>query len=318
MIVKDNSKEDNFEIIDGNTNSIVKDLDTGLYKISTVIEPFGGVKVFAEKYKNLGRKIANTGIFQTINHYLSDYFTKSMAEARKIMHNQNKLNLLFTGEPGTGKTYYALAVAEKLVKENNGICLIFSSEPRIFIPDIIDKVRENSPDRFVMIIFDEFDKYPSVEYMTKNTSLLSFLDGADSKDNCVLIATVNDCTKLPPLVLDRPGRFERVFNFTTGDPDIVKELITSIIPEKYRSKIDVNDIHEELEKNGKFSMDYIRVLVRNAIAECIEEEDTGIYREFSRIFDKYSTCDFTQQSNEHPSGINIEEIEIECDDNEYC
>ena len=101
MIIKNNSK---FRLVDANSNDIVKNIESGVYKLevqesmfssTTTIEPLG------DKYKN-GIKV-NEGIFKQINEYINSFLSEEMQMARQALGMMNKSGIMFNGAPGAGK-----------------------------------------------------------------------------------------------------------------------------------------------------------------------------------------------------------------------
>ena len=260
MIIKEDSK---YRLIEANSDNLIENLSAGTYTVelkqgffssSLYLDPVG------DKYKK-GMMI-NEGIFKKIHEDVNAFLSEEMTLARESLCMMNKSGIMFEGAPGTGKTFLAGQIGEQLVQERNAVCLI-TTNPNLDFAAIIDIIRQKSPDRFVVLIIDEFEK----NYKSSNTSLLSFLDGTESRDNVLVIATVNNMRNLPNYITERPGRFEKIYRFKMTDETILKPLLISIIPTKYREALDteIGRLVEKLKKEKEITIDSIRMYVRDLI-----------------------------------------------------
>jgi SpoVK/Ycf46/Vps4 family AAA+-type ATPase len=187
----------------------------------------------------------------------------------------HKLALIFNGGPGTGKTFLAGQIMENLVKEKNAVCIMSRGEPVVDLHVLIDTIRIEDPDRFIGILIDEYEKCQGNEL-----EMLSFLDGTNSRDNLLLIATVNSTKRLPETIINRIGRIERIYNFDVDDTEVIKAMIDSVIPDKYKDKIKSEEIALEFIDYGvKPSIDFITVIVRNKIYELKSNKEAPLLLE---------------------------------------
>lgn len=137
--------------------------------------------------------------------------------------------------------------------------------------DIIDGIRIDDPNRFIILIIDEFEK----TFRSYDTDLLSFLSGAKERDNLIIISTVNDTTQLPQFIKDRPSRIEKVFNFTFKDEVVLRAITTNMIPEGYKDKINLEFLVTTLKEYKNMSIDRMRHILRDLIANQVRYEKTG-------------------------------------------
>jgi SpoVK/Ycf46/Vps4 family AAA+-type ATPase len=263
MFVKQESGEGNYEIIPQSTKDVTSKLESAMYTLKTVAN-WNGIKIYVEKNDRYKKGVSiNTGVFTEAREHVEFFLNEGADEARKELGLMSKLALIFNGGPGTGKTYLAGQLMEELVQKKNAVCIMSKGEPRVSMHELIDTIRLEDPDRWIGILIDEYEKSNDNEL-----DMLSFLDGTNSRHNVFIIATVNSTKKLPETIINRIGRIERVYNFDTEDAEVIKAMIVSVIPEKYKETINADEIALEFIEYGiKPSIDFITVLLRNKIYE---------------------------------------------------
>ena len=263
MFIKKQDGENKFEIIPRRAEDVFSTLEPGVYNLK-VERSWDGIKLFLElntRYK--GGVGINSGVFKEATEHFEFFLHQAAYDARNELGLMDKMALIFNGGPGTGKTFLAGQLMERLVTEKNAVCIMSKGEPKVDIHELIDAIRLEDPDRMVGVLIDEYEKSHG-----DTLDMLSFLDGTNSRGNSLLIATVNSTKKLPETIINRIGRIERVYNFDTEDTEVIKAMIQSVIPEKYKVKINAEEIALEFIEFGiKPSIDFITVLIRNKIYE---------------------------------------------------
>ncbi len=122
-----------------------------------------------------------------------------------------KRGVLLYGPPGTGKTTAIQMIIDKCRPKDSIVIYITSAIPR----DLIEELR-NDP-RFKILVFEELTQTLS---STNVNRFLTFLDGESSLDNLYVIGTTNYPEQLPGNIVDRPGRFDKLFKIDhTSDSD---------------------------------------------------------------------------------------------------
>lgn len=114
-----------------------------------------------------------------------------------FMYNRG---VLLHGPPGTGKTSIVHQVAEMITERGD---VVFYARDIGALTVCLNALREVEPDRKVVVILedaDEFLRYSEREF-------LQLLDGEQSVQNVLYLATTNYIDRFPPRLL-RPGRFD--------------------------------------------------------------------------------------------------------------
>jgi len=269
------TKNNEFKLVGANPENITNRLEKGMYNliIRNTDGPFAPPVIsFAinNDYKKGVR--LNTGIFKECRNFFNEFFDESLAKARSLLNMRNKLGVMFNGDPGTGKTFLAGQIADEVCDKYDAIGILVTQA--VDYSGLIDRIRQDDKDRTIILIIDEFEK----TFDRYDTNMLSFLSGAKERDNLIIIATVNDTDRLPSFIKDRPSRFEKIFEFTFNDDNILKSIITGLIPTGYESKIDLVNLVAKIKKHKNTSIDRIKHILRDVIASVIDKEEKGITR----------------------------------------
>ncbi len=153
---------------------------------------------------------------------------------------KKKKGFLLYGPPGNGKTSEIMSLFNDAEKQ----------KIRIFLTDSHIKLDDLNEIKFLLeldktiFIFEEL-----TERIEKGTEdILTFLDGENSWNNCVAIATTNHPEELPSNLVDRPGRFSVFIEYNNPDTDQIVEL---------GNKFGFNDIESKTLSKQKLSFDYV-------------------------------------------------------------
>lgn len=216
--------------------------------------------------------------------------------------------IIFWGPPGTGKTFFAKAMATALgaaVQIVSGPELksrwVGESEERI--RQIFNKARQSAPS---IIVFDELDAFASargtytgsgVEHSMVN-QLLTEMDGFRKDELVFVVGTTNFVEILDPALL-RPGRFE--FHLEIPYPNLKdRKAIFNIYDKKFELDMSERALSYAVKRTGdlvegtqtRYSGDHIQALcrslarmrLRNQIEGQVEIED--IERAINQYLDR--------------------------------
>ncbi len=168
--------------------------------------------------------------------------------------------MIFWGPPGTGKTFFAKAVATAI-----GAAVQIVSGPELKskwvgeseenLRQIFHKARHSAP---AIIVFDELDSFATargtytgsgVEHSMVN-QLLTEMDGFHKEELVFVVGTTNFVESLDPALL-RPGRFEFHLHIPYPEPEDRRDILR-IYDRKLRLKMTPDALEYAVRRTGDF------------------------------------------------------------------
>ena len=175
---------------------LVKILQPFAYRI----EAFSGTPVFIKVRPRTDelyefRNSAMTSVMEEIDQF---WELKPNFDKLGLLHHRG---ILVYGPPGTGKSAMMQQVAERMVRQGN---VLFFAHGLGGLLAGLQAFRDVEPNRKAVIVLEDLDEY----LQWSERDLLQLLDGENSVDNVLFLASTNYIQKFPPRLL-RPGRFDR-------------------------------------------------------------------------------------------------------------
>ena len=190
-----------------------------LYEISGESDGWTSIKSFVEK-RGFDTLFFNDNIHQEIRDHIDNW--EKCTDTFKERGLTHKTGILVYGKAGTGKSTLARALASEL--NYNLISIDTSTFDNINLIELTNAI--NNDNMKAIIFIDEIDAIfksrddddATDDQKVRVTKLLSFLDGVNSPNNCIFLATTNYYNKLDAAI-KRKGRFDKLIELT----DINKE-----------------------------------------------------------------------------------------------
>lgn len=174
-----------------------------------VLDPNKEVSIKTRQIKTtkiLSQIMTNPKNIENLTGYLDQWLQANSFFASKGL--AFKLGILFFGPPGTGKTTLAQALAAHYRLD------MFILSASDFSQGVIDRLKrlEFASPKILLIedidyIFGKRENEIDKAQREQSNLLLQFLDGTQSIQNLITIATTNDIDSLDPAII-RPGRFD--------------------------------------------------------------------------------------------------------------
>lgn len=169
-----------------------------------------------------------------------------------------KRGLLLYGPPGSGKTSVINLLTNKLINDYDGLIIESVKVNDIFLISSIlkESFREIEPDRKVIVILEDIESY----LINKGTrkELLNLLDGNDSIENVIFLATTNFINEVEEAVLSRPSRFYRTYLIDFPSAANRKFFFEQTLKDK---NIKTHNIDKLVSLTEGFTIDYMKELI---------------------------------------------------------
>jgi len=199
-------------------------------KSKIYVSKCGGYDCFWEEFNDVNfQSIDTVFIDKEIKATLLDCIDKFIASKDKYdkYGKIHKLNLLFTGIPGSGKTTLCKALAKHYGFSIYSMNLNKNVKDEHII-SLTSNVKENS-----IILYEDIDTFftqrNSTDVNVTFSSIINILDGTLSKGSGVInIITTNFPDKLDAALL-RPGRVDKIIQFDYPKKEDIKNAFVSLI-----------------------------------------------------------------------------------------
>lgn len=206
-------------LTNGDSDEPLMRMYTNWLKDGNSFSPIGDVSVESDLQRSAYRiKLTMQGLFfermkpktAELYKFKSGPMEQVLSEIDKfwgLKDDYKKLGLLYSrgilmyGPPGSGKTSIINQVSEMIVKK--GDVVFYSNDVRALAAGL-KAFRSVEPDRRVVVVMEDADEHIRHD----EQQFLHLLDGQDSTDSILYLATTNYVNNFPPRLL-RSGRFDK-------------------------------------------------------------------------------------------------------------
>lgn len=209
-------------------------------------------------------------------------------------HVPLRRGIILHGPPGTGKTLIGQALAQHC-----GVTFILATPGMLEGGEDVRRVF-NWGRRFApsILFFEDFDMVARNRYSGSRTELvgefLTCLDGIDSAEGVITIATTNDLSAIEPAIRDRPNRFDCILEIPPmARPE--RLALLARLEERHGTGFDVAKLADRTDGyTGAQMQEICRLAVFEAIHEQIENGN-GSETQLLPLTDEHFNRGFARQ-----------------------
>lgn len=170
--------------------------------------------------------------------------------------------LLFSGPPGCGKTMAVRAAASSF----RGSVFYVPLTRELKEYQLRAFFQEASAEAPSLLILEDLDRLAGDGAMNMSF-LLNLLDGLETAEGVLVIATTNHPEKLDPALLERPSRFDRVFHF--GLPAAGERR--ALLEKRCAGAMSAAGIDAAVKEMTGFTMAYVQEAAVSALLAAVRE-----------------------------------------------
>ncbi len=269
-----------------------------------------------------GKKIDSSGKFLKIDNItMDDVILKDEVKRRiisgtidmiKNMDTYRKNNLpikrgiLMEGEPGTGKTLVAKALCNQM-----DCTFIWVTPDDIRYPEDIAYVyqmaREVAP---TIVLFEDIDYIGKSREMYRDSrfdkitgELLNQMDGLESNEGIITLASSNYPEFLDKALRNRPGRFDMRIKFDLPDEDLREKMLTKFFGNVNIDDVDIKDMIKMTENyTGAYIKELIVATVMLAVSQkSVDANDNAIITK-KHLMEAFSELEKSREADDMVGG----------------
>ncbi len=210
-------------------------------------------------------------------------FVRNFINNRSVYDDMSvcyKAGILLYGEPGTGKTSIINALCSEFnmtlitlkptesVSELNQMITNFRKDNFQDYMDI-SSVIPNISHSTILVAIEEIDRYiegknDKGDNVSRTNQLMQLLDGLDSPENVLFVATTNNYASLDEALI-RPGRFDLSINIPRMTHDVAEEMCQCMIGESL-SEFDETYLDHDTVNSSKLFGELVQYKMKKYIS----------------------------------------------------
>jgi SpoVK/Ycf46/Vps4 family AAA+-type ATPase len=176
-----------------------------------------------------------------------------------------KRGVLMCGPAGCGKSHVIQLIIKYLIEREKGVVFKLETPQDVetysnFMHStfkIIEKTRR------IVTIIEDIDGLFHAGKATE-TLLLNILDGMNHMDNIVYLATTNYPEELAERIMNRPSRFDRIYEIGLPNDEVRKFYLENTLLPEDLEKIDIN---LWVKESDKLSIAHLRELIVSTVIQ---------------------------------------------------
>ena len=190
----------------------------------------------------------------------------------------NSRGIILSGPPGTGKTM----MAKSLATQANVTTILISAE-MIQGPSQVKRAfkvgRKLAP---TLMIIEDIDTAGTVSRRFTDHPILGeylqAMDGMESNDGMLILATTNHTENIDPAISDRPGRFDRIIDVPLPNVKQRELMIQNLLTNMPSEDMSKSVISAVAKKSEGLSGAWLREVIQCSLIEAIYEgkEEIGV------------------------------------------
>lgn len=167
----------------------------------------------------------------------------------------HKRGYLLWGPPGSGKTATVTFIMKDMVARG-GMVILGDTNPNL-VSSALAVVRQIEKDRPVVVVLEDID---TIIQQYGEAKVLSLLDGENSIDKVVFLATTNYPEQLDGRIVNRPSRFDRVVKIDTPNEASRRLYFT-----KRAFDLNADQIETWVAETDGFSIAHLKSLIQGVL-----------------------------------------------------
>lgn len=209
--------------IQENFDEATAHLKPGIYAIE---KPMGGPTMYIPVGLKDELVHFKEGVVKDILERTDKFFSEDTTTAYTEMKISQQVGMLLYGPHGTGKSCTAMVAMTQMVEKYGAICLDCDD---VYVQNIIaaiTEIRVNNPGVPIVIFKDEFDD----AIKEQEGSWLTFLDGVNSVNKCIIIGCTNNLDKIPTRIRNRKSRVKYLFEIKKLPDTVYMDFVSKKLP----------------------------------------------------------------------------------------